>query len=134
MPAPEARVHVEELEPSVARVTLELELDEPGVAKPPQQPTRRIDDLGAVDGLHVRAGASELRRVLACPPRRQPGERLAIQAKRRERELALAAAGDELLNHQGFWRNQRARLGVPFDKLLVAVDAPCLRRRQPVDD
>ena len=95
VPAPDARVHVQQQHLPRPRVPLVLDLDQAGPADRARQPQRRLDDLGHLDGLDVGAGAAEVGGVLARPPRRQPGQRLAVAAQRRERELRVAPAGDD---------------------------------------
>src|SRR5919201_4827493 len=70
MPAPHARVHIEQLQATVARITLELDLDDPVEAKRIADPAGGMLDLGRVHGLDVGARAAEVHRPLAEPPYR----------------------------------------------------------------
>jgi hypothetical protein len=83
--------------------------------------------------LDVRARPSEVGRVLPRAARGELGERGAVGAQRRVRQLRVAAARHELLHHHDVGRDERARLVVPAQQLGARVDPPRLRRRQPVE-
>src|SRR6266516_2257418 len=55
VPAPHARVYVEQLQTAIARVALEFNLDQTGVTGRLEEPKRRLDDTGIVNGLDVGA-------------------------------------------------------------------------------
>ncbi len=65
LPAPHARVDVEQLELAARGVALVLELHEAGEPQLGQQPLGRLDDLGLLDRLDVGARTTEVGRVLA---------------------------------------------------------------------
>ena len=99
MPAPRARIDVEELELSVARVALELDLDDAREPKRREDASRATLDLGIVDRLDECAGAAEIHRPLPRAARDDRCDRLAVATQRRVGELLRADTGDELLDH-----------------------------------
>src|SRR5438552_1593306 len=65
VPTPHARVHIEHLEAAIARVALEFNFDQAGVTGCLEQPNRRLDDAGIVNGFDVGAELAEVHWVLA---------------------------------------------------------------------
>ena len=96
-----------------------------------------------VDGSTISGTSIVSTNVLARPKSigiwrvRARGERrvhLAVEARGRERELALAAAGDDLLDHHLTGRQERARLRELLEQRLAVVDLPRLHVRERVVD
>ena len=93
VPLPEPRVDLHQLEASVARVALELDLRQAVAAERAQQLAARVDDLVDPDGLAEPRGADSGRRLdAACGRRRgraaratRSGTRRACRARRRRR-------------------------------------------------
>src|SRR5215510_229425 len=99
MPAPGARIDVQESRLSIARITLELHFNDTAVANLEKRLTGQSFDLRLVDCFDERAATAEVHRQLAPAPRDQPSQRPASIAERSERVLRLAASWDQLLYH-----------------------------------
>src|SRR5438093_10274358 len=107
MPAPDPRVHIEQLVAAGPRVALELDLHKSTEAHRLEQAFGEAFQLGEVQGLHERARAPKLDRPLPRTTRHERGHRPARRAHGRVRELNGAAPGNELLNDDERWIHER---------------------------
>src|SRR6185436_9851319 len=98
VPPPYARIHVEQLAPPIAWVTLELHLHQAAVAHRTEQPAGSGFEVRILRCFDERARSSKVHGVLAQPTRDDTHARLAIDAQRREGQLLLTAARDQLLD------------------------------------
>src|SRR5947209_561413 len=96
---PGAAVDVEQLVLAVARVEFVFQLDETVVVGRAQKPVRQRFEDRQLDRFHERAGAAELRRMLAGASGDHASDRVAILEKRGVRELAVAVSRNEILDH-----------------------------------
>src|SRR5207248_32352 len=67
VPAPDPKIHVQEIQDPRARVPLELNFDQPGHAEASGQPRRGGGHLGLIDAEHVGAGSTEVHWIPAEP-------------------------------------------------------------------
>src|SRR5262249_39190924 len=126
---PGARVDVEQLRPAVARIDLELELDETVVADLAQEAAGLLLELGQLDRADVGARTPELEWVLPPALRDHARERLAAREERAVGVLALAAARDQLLDDHLARADEGSRALDQLAELLPAVGAPGLLLR-----
>jgi hypothetical protein len=131
VPGPHPAVDVEQLVRAVARVALELDLDQPvppqGLDDPPAQPF----DLRRLHGLHERARMSKVARILPGSSGHQRCQGDALPTQRRKRVLTVTT-GDQLLDDDPRRSNQRGRLGPPGHQRGTITRPPRLRARETI--
>jgi len=109
VPCPRSRIHVEQLVAAVPPVVLELDFRDAGVLHGREQAAGRLLDGWILDGLDKRARVTELQRVLPRAARGDRRENPALDAQRAVRELGLASAGNQLLDHDHVGADEIAR-------------------------
>jgi hypothetical protein len=100
VPLPQARVHLEQLVPAVARVAHELDLRDAVEVESPQESEPVLDDLVHPERLAGARAAHVAPRLAQLVPGEEP-ERLAVPVEvAAERVHLLGAARDQLLHHR----------------------------------
>src|SRR5207248_1074372 len=124
--APGPRVEVEQLEDTVPRVQLVLELYQSVVVDLSQEPLGIGLDQGRGDRLDVGAGAAELRRMLPAALGGHAADGQSVPAEGAVGELLLASTGNDLLHHDLALAGDVGGLHEQLGELLSAVRPPGL--------
>src|SRR5215470_10569574 len=123
---PGSHVDIKELKGAVAGIPLVFELGEAVIADRAQEPHRQLRELRPADGLHIGAGAAEVRRMLAAPADGHARQRPAIPAENTVSVLFVPAPGDHLLDDDLAFRDDPSGPPEGADELDPGVGAPRL--------
>jgi hypothetical protein len=96
--APSSSIYIEKFKLLVSGILFELNLDESIIVNRLQKPHSQRLNRGGLNGLHVGRRSPEFTGMLPSPPGQETAINLAVAIESAKRELALSAAGNDLLN------------------------------------
>ena len=102
MPAPNARVDIENVELTIPGISLELYFRKASKMDCRQQALRRLNDLRRVYRLHISAELTKISGELTRAPCHDGGQGASVFTKSGIRELCFASSRHHLLDDQGF--------------------------------
>src|SRR5678815_799498 len=130
MKTPSPGINVKQLVFLIARILLKLNFNQPIEVDRAQEALRQCLDFRRLDRLNISGCPAKLSRMLTHAPSQKCAVRSSIFEKRAVRQLAMAIARNNLLNHDLFRLDLSGSVIEHFMQFFRRVSAPSLRARR----